>query len=559
MTGIIQIINEKNHTGKLLCDDGRESRIIQLPESFESGDRAVARFRNDDPQDRLIEIHVPGDNWHYGFVMIKHGKKVYNDTQVERYVPVGNILPTYPAVRELLLYHQNDLNHTFLDENRNPHVKFKIQKSSDGKMKAVDITEVEDKDKFKCYQPKFGKLEVRKEQTKTGIVKKIVREKGIESIPGKISHISRPAENGYQFGFIQRDDKPNRDDNVFFNMNAFRKKFHRIASNGENVNFSISTDSQGKKRVQEFTNKSQKEILSKSKQYGFVEIEGQQKRFSIQKFEEFYNQECIEGDLVYFTEEKGEIVFKQDDSEVVEKVVMNNSFYSRNHGKKVKQSYNCPKSTFQNFVEVEPDELYYLYADKKNVDEVRKFNPKLKSEAISCYKDRNLSAKFRLDAIESLIEMNYSDRNITDENRHRKITQRKLTNEKRSIIAQLRDKQIEKGNHQRAMDFEFRLQEMEYNPQKLSKINIPNKYEIELTHNYNLIELPYSENWEISFDNVDELQEMDYLEKYLINLKESGIDINEINSEENWELDLSPAQIVNPVIGLDDEILINIE
>ena len=35
MTGIIQIINEKNHVGKILLDDGRESRIIQLPDSFE--------------------------------------------------------------------------------------------------------------------------------------------------------------------------------------------------------------------------------------------------------------------------------------------------------------------------------------------------------------------------------------------------------------------------------------------------------------------------------------------------------------------------------------------
>lgn len=620
MTGIIQIINDKNHTGKLLLDDGRESRIIQLPASFESGDRAFAKFRNDDPADTLINITVLGDKWHFGFVMIKHGKKFDKKVQQERDVPFGNILPTYPAVRELLFYHKNDLNQPFLDENRNFSVKFKIQKSYDGKVKAVDISKVAQEDKFKCYQPKFGKLEVIAEQPQTGIVNKIVREKESNNISGKVKFTATD-KNGDPFGIIVRDDLPDlRENNLWFSPSMFSRFYSKEPNQDDDVSFSINKTSKGV-QLQEFCNPAQKEILPKNKQYGILEIDGEEKRFSIQEFNKFYKQECIEGDLVYFVEENGQLIVKRDDSEVIEKVIMKNdtivkptensnvekgkitfcqhegvfgfiksktnekifflqkefqtiydkkpmvddlvSFIQKTTNKgvqvdkfhsistKKKDGLTCPKSSFTNFVEVESDALYYIYENNGRVEEVRKFNPKLKSEAISCYKDSNLSNKFRLDAIESLIEINYSDENIT---------QQKLNNQKRDILSEMLECELTKDNHQKALDYEFRLQEMQYKPSRLAKFNLQKEVEIDFSDNQKVNELASNEKWGISLD-IDDLKIEDILfsEKYLINLDSEVSKCKEIETTNNWLVDLSQPKEIKPVYGLEDEILIEIQ
>lgn len=613
MTGIIQIINEKKHTGKLLLDDGRESRIIQLPGSFESGDRAVAEFSNDDPTDTLINITVPGDKWHFGFVMIKHGKRRTKSGQ-EKFFSMGHILPTYPNVRELIDYDQNNYG-VRESNNRNQPIKFKIRKTQDGKVAAVEISKVEQKDEFKCYQPKFGKLEVSKEKVKTGIVKQIVKEKqsNENTIGGKVKLIAID-KNENPYGIIVRDDLPDlRENNLWFRPSMFNRFYGKKPNIGDDVNFSINATSRGV-QLKEFSNPTQKEILHKNQQYGIIDVNGKNTRFKLSKYKGFFNRTAEVGDIISYNHEGNKLTFKKDDSEIIEKAVMktfensesgkitychsqgygfiksekcNKIFFSQNdfqkqHGKtpkkgdtvkfttetgekgvSVKQFHNnlnCAKSTFKNFVEIEPDALYYLYENNGHVEEVRKFNPKLKSEAISCYKDKNLSEKLRLDAIESLIEKKYEDKNITDKNKHRKITQEKLINEKSKILTQLRDEQIQKGKHQKALDYEFRLQELQYEPSRLRKFNLPKEFDINFSDTQKVKELALNEKLEISLDTEAlKIEDISCTEKYLINLDSKISKLNEIKTTNNWLVDLSPMKVIKPVYSLDNEILIEIQ
>ena len=164
MTGKIQIINTQNHTGKILLNDGRESSIIKFPETFETGDIAEVKFRNNDPRDTVINMSIPGDEWHFGYLMNQFGNR-------------GDLICTYPKMRGLIQYKHAYQISSIIQKNKHALVKFKIQKSTDGKVSAIDITEADKKDQFRCKTPKFGELEVKQERTKTGFVKEIVKTK----------------------------------------------------------------------------------------------------------------------------------------------------------------------------------------------------------------------------------------------------------------------------------------------------------------------------------------------------------------------------------------------
>ena len=72
MKGLVQIINNNNHMGKILLDDGRESYLIKFPTSFQSGDNINVKFKNDDPSDKILHYSVLSNDWYYGFIMIPH-------------------------------------------------------------------------------------------------------------------------------------------------------------------------------------------------------------------------------------------------------------------------------------------------------------------------------------------------------------------------------------------------------------------------------------------------------------------------------------------------------
>ena len=69
MKGRIFIINRENNIGKILLDGGQESLVMTFPASFETGDRVEVKFRNDDINDRVINMSIPGDEWNYGILM----------------------------------------------------------------------------------------------------------------------------------------------------------------------------------------------------------------------------------------------------------------------------------------------------------------------------------------------------------------------------------------------------------------------------------------------------------------------------------------------------------
>ena len=534
MKGTIQVINARNHRGKIMLNDGRESSIIKFPETFETGDIAEVKFRNNDPSDTVINLSIPGNEWYFGFIMIPHGKRKTGKFE-GRFLPYGNILPTYPKVRELLFYHENELNISVRDVINNSPVKFKIMKAQDGKVSAVDISEVGEKDQFKCKTPIFGRLEVRQERTKTGFVKKIIKTKQSNQkvTSGKVRFFKQN-NNNELYGFIERDDG---EEDIYFKGRIFEKFYNKEPKIGDKVIFCINSYSDGRCSVRNFCEPQSKEYLPQNEQYGTISNSGRDVGFLLQDYENYYHRTAEEGDIVYYNLSSGKISFKNDESEVVEKVVMRVKNYT----------IHCPNTTFKNFLEAEPNELYYMYSsDKQNAAEVYKFDEKLKSESISCYKNKNISKKFKLLAIENLISIDYRDK---------RINKNILIKEKEEILTDLQNKALDKKDFVSALRYEGILQQMKFYPSKLSKFSeMASEFIFDFSTPNILTEkvTNHDNKWLIQIDEKVDIDELKHDELLLIDLELKNKKLENINKKEQWLVDLKPPKKIKTLFNLDE-------
>lgn len=589
MKGTIHIIDSKESIGKVLFDDGRESLVQKFPDTFEAGDKAEVKFYKNDPSEKIINILIPGEEWNYGFIKIPHRDK-----------PFGSILPTYPKIRSLIFYHKNDLKFIKSDSLYGFAVKFKIKKTFNGKVSAIDITKVGKKDIHKCKTPIFGTLEVKKEKVQTGFVKTLVKIKtgSNTTFSGKISAIMTKNEgedNEHTFGFIKRDDG---NSDIYFNENAFTKFYKRKSVNGDRVNFTTRIGSKGI-QLKSFCKPYQEELLPQKDQYGYLEVDSKSKkkiRFSLSEYIDFYKREPEEGDLVCFYEGGNKFEFKKDENEIIEKNILKRkkdeisnitegtitncladrgfgfikvknetytfliSTYKKtfdgkdpvkndkvkfitkiaDNGKTVVGKFirlqpdqiNCPKESFKNFVEIDNNSLYYVYtANNQKADEIYKLNANIKSEAISCYKDRNIAPRFKLEAIEALLKFNYSDKNI------KKNT---LLNEKKEILNILQKKEFQNRDFLKALDYENELQQMDYQPLNLSKFeNMQSDFTVKKMDYKKIKELSFCDDWNLSFGESSEIEDIAIKEQYLIAIDDKVEPIEELECNEKWALEFT--------------------
>ncbi len=338
-------------------------------------------------------------------------------------------------------------------------------------------------------------------------------------------------------------------------------------------------------------------------------------RFSIPEYKRFYNKEPEEGDLVFFHQTDNKLIFKYDETEVIEKIILkgrkekkettklirgriknfNNergfgfvnsgkkdyffyiSVYREFYGNKepeereevlfstvinrktnkieIKSFHSnkplqCDKSSFKNFIEIENDALYYIYsADNIHSNEVYKFDPKDLSQAISCYKDQKIHAKFRLVAIDSLIKFDYSDKYITQEI---------LKNKKSGILNILLTEELRKGNQQKALEYEQILQNMNYKPTRLRKFDKLNSdFLINFSEKENIVCLNNNEYWDLSFDELPLIKELEVNEEYFLDMENPFLEIETNNYDEEWSIDLTNPVNVTPLTNYDE--FINLE
>jgi len=596
MQGRVYITNRKTDLGKIIFSDGLESSVIKLPVSFESGDLANVKFQDNDPEKPIIHLEALDDKWNYGFIIVPHYDK-----------PFGNILPTYPRLRDLLFFRKSDVNFELKKNFQGTRVRFKIKKEMDGKMQAVDISIVRKENYYRCKTPSFGQLKLKKEKIITGFIKNIVKTKSSKKVISgkiiKIKTINKNQENEHTFGFIKRDDGKK---DVFFNGKLFTKFYNKNPIENEIVNFTVFKNSRGVS-VRQFCRQKKIEYLPEIQQYGFISSESGKKdfRFQLTDYLKCYNKEPEEGDIVYYRSDGNQCYFMENDSETVNRYFLdgrknkkhdssniitgeiinydhegrfgfissegereNIFFHIRTYNKlyedripAVGESVNfvidanyhktrvgkfyinnslhrqmvCPENTFKNFVHHDEQSLYYSYSsDGLNSIETYRFNPQSLAESISCYKDKNIQQIFRLEAIESLIGFNYSDKN-------NKINPEKLCNERNNILYKLINDNLDMDNHQTALEYEIRLQKIKYEPRRLSKYeNVAGDILPEIEMNKELEYVSRSDQWSLSFEKISVLGENIISDAASgIRLEEKIKEIEYVPNNEKWAINLT--------------------
>lgn len=524
MIGKIFIINKKTNTGKVLFENGKESNIINFPTTFENDDKIEITFKNDNIEEKPLKMMAYSEN-NYGFVM-----KKFNPNN-------GNILVTYPKITGLIYF-----NNPNITDKDNPKVIFDIKKSIDGKLEAVNIKNANKADFYKCKVPIYGKIIKTTTEVKESYISDVIEKTETENIvKGKVKVVKE--DRG--FGFIERfDNFPD----VYFNLRAFVKFYNKSPEKGDIINCRINTSERGSS-VTSFCNPEQ--YLPKEKQYGIID----NKKFLILNYEKKFNKKPQIGDIVYYIIENEEITFQQTAQtiEILEfkqhsekniKYKQGRISFLKDNGKgdfgfinssnksvyfridTFKKTYNQdPKkndlvffeeieksekfsvksfvktnnkilalpSTYKNFIYPDENSLYYAYIDNNETKEIYKYNPKILSESISCYKDKNIPKIFKLQAINTLIENNYNDK---------KISVSILEKERLNLINILIDKNIEKQNSFEAIKYEHLLQNISYNPIRLSRLSkvLTKEYSIEFSNNINFVENEYKETLSIDLN-----------------------------------------------------------
>jgi len=204
------------------------------------------------------------------------------------------------------------------------------------------------------------------------------------------------------------------------------------------------------------------------------------------------------------------------------------------------QEINVTENTFQNFVQIDPTVLYYVYTQNGYAKEVYKYNPEDLSQSITCYNDRNIEKKFKLMSIDCLLEHNYSNK---------KISIQKLKAEKNEILNDFVVRSIEDNDFEKAFKYETLLQTIAYSPSRLKRIGkisqIPACVLQEDTTSPIIIEqIRHSERLEVITGD-KKIQSLGNKECYFVDLHEYH-PVQSISPNDNWDIKLEiPPQVNN--------------
>ena len=494
----------KKGVGKIIIGND-ETPIMDLPISFDNGDIVEVEFINNDITKKPYKLIAYSSKRYYGFVIQEFNPQT------------GIILPTYPEIATPVLYERIALK-------KRDKVSFIIQKEND-KLKAINIKL---ENSYKCETPIFGVLEKKVIIPKEGVVTEIVKEiiPKEQTIKGNITYLNRSKN----FGFISNQTYQR----IFFSISWFKGFYKREPKEGEEVNFFIKKTDRGL-NVSRFSNPTKAKVLSKNEQYFII---NSNIKMPLYKYINLFNQEPLIGDIVYFYEnelkkdnsKQEKIIFKTFDNVQKGKVKVikekfgfistenKDVFFFKNQfvnfykkepkrgdivyftDTKTDRGYQITsfkekeieveKKEFVNFAEIE-DSLYFAYISNSK-KEIFKYNPDNLSHALSCYNTKNIPDIYKLQAINTLLKLEYTNKRISKE---------KLINQKKAILNRLKNQNI---------DYIVELQKIDYNP---SKIDIPkNPYKfIELKQ---LKEINFQEK--IAILNSTKIKELKYEDKYLI-------------------------------------------
>jgi len=182
---------------------------------------------------------------------------------------------------------------------------------------------------------------------------------------------------------------------------------------------------------------------------------------------------------------------------------------------------------------IDPEEVLRVYLDQaEGKVEIHKVNLNQLAEAVCCYKSPDLNGKFRLQALETLIRHRFCDKRIRFND---------LVNERRSILENLSEESLAAGRFEQAIDYEFRLQELHYNPQTLRKFK-----DMPLWAKAILAEVRYPDAitdqspWSIDLDNqVIGVQALTDENAWSIEIRNTDESLEVVPDEGKWSIHLT--------------------
>jgi len=461
--------------GKIIIGN-KESNLIAFPTTFKDGDIVDVKFRNNDITDDIISLIAYSKEYYYGFV-------------IEQFSPTkGIVLVTYPEIEGTILFNSN------LDKGTK--VKFKIKKLLNGNTEAVEIQKVSKDYFFKCNMPIFGKIMQKVIVPKEGVIEKVVLER--EHIKGDIKFVK--ADKG--FGFISSEIG-----DIYFKTNMFERVYDKAPQKGDSVKF-VTQNFGTKVSVKSFIKNT---TLKGSLQYGIIDG----KKFAVTEYKKAFYRVPQLGDIVYYTDEN-DIEFKENDTPIVKYIFQEDknftnvksgkiSFIKDNFGfiqsgsdsfffllndyqkiykkeptkgETVNFSYKktpkglqvrkflfldieLDKKSFKNFVNIDSTKIYYAYKNGNKIDEIYEYKSNNLNQSISCYRNTKDNIA-KLEAIECIIDNNYSSKKITKE---------KLKQDKIKILDKLIQESLKTNNYNQALYYETKYQQEKFMPNRLSHLS----------------------------------------------------------------------------------------
>lgn len=586
MTGKIYLSNAEEGIGKVIFTDGTETKSLKFPSTIQSGDIADVTLSNLGNKQTVVFNDITSPDTYYGSLMKSNALNSSSRA----------ILVSFPHPLGLIYCNHSDLH----ADARN--LKFTISKDMNGNLTPINIRLVAKNEVFMCRAPKYGKLTIHPKEFTEGYISNMETSLPANVNIGVVSYINQ--KNG-SYGFIHKAgtyilkrDKAEvtnyakkmnsqKEGGIFFNMIGYRNRYNKAALVGDIVYY-CSMDTAKGTQVSEFLSPiAKQEILTiqcakKSYQITKAEYENTLKkapeigsivtgiikneRFTLlpektKNSSEFHlipdrkSQGVIEsGKIISFNAEIREgMVFSYgkrikfngecfqqafakpipyDDQRVEFEIMPGRSevlrFYS--YSRLVLDS-----AKLNNFVEINTQDIYKVFHDISNASGiVFKIDFSNINDALGVYKSPDVDIEHKLAAIETLIKYKFRDTNIKPA---------ALKQERLKLLSELISAYISMQDFQTAFKYEMRMQELQYDPKRLTKYHgMPKLIEL-MDAILEVSELIYTyQKWDLMDGEI----RMDETEipafRWLVDEQELKHDIDPDYPSKAWKIDLNSDQ-----------------
>ena len=444
MTGTIYIINQERNIGKIVFKDGRESKLMTFPSTFESGDIAIVGFVNNDPDEQLISLSAESPIVHYGSLLLpKIGEK-----------PKPSVLVFYPLPLGLIYYEPQSIKFPVNYGNR--VVSFRIRKDRRGLLKAYDIQTVESEFRYKCTRPSYGTIKSTNITAQEGYITAINDVSKSNTIShGIIDRFSTIKANreSVDIGYVKIVSEGHE---AYFRIDLFQSFFKNKPVIGEEVFFSSKKGFYSSNIITQFHHSASKaELLSN--QTIDVMLDKKIYRISMEHYMNVYKKSPQAGDIVwaYKVEDTIRLVRHADESRTSYRFI-------HDPDSRYKTPINVQEDKFIDFVRPEPEALYRAQIDKSGqLYSINKVNLSRLPEAIDVYKSLNKNSEAKLRAIDTMIKHKFQDKYT--------ISTQSLITDRETLLKDMLAKLIAAGKYDQALQYEFRKQDFHYAPHELNK------------------------------------------------------------------------------------------